>query len=245
MNLIDAHCHLANLAQTHDLSPLISEANSHGIKGFISSILMLSEIDWHKNNPDRGILIQAGVHPSFDECDLAVEDISSLVQTNTLDLVGEIGIDRSNPDLEGQQILLTEQCRLAADAELPVSLHIVGHQANAYSLLKQFPLRYMVHGYAGSVEGFELLARLDTCFTICSRILKDDKRELLEAIIDDGRYLFETDITQYYVKPNEANPLLRLIELFQRVKQISGKTESELINTQNETLLHLLGRFPW
>jgi Tat protein secretion system quality control protein TatD with DNase activity len=141
--------------------------------------------------------------------------------------------------------MLAEQCRIASEVQLPVSLHIVGYQANAYTLLKQFPLRYMVHGYAGSVEGFELLARLDTCFTISSRILKDDKRDLLSAIIKDGRYLFETDITQYYVKPNEANPLLRLIELYDKVKELSGKTDAELNDTQDNTLHHLLGRYPW
>jgi len=126
--------------------------------------------------------------------------------------------------------------------KLPVCLHIVGHQNLIYTYLKHYNIRYLIHGYAGSLEGFELLCRLDSCFTISSRILREDKRKLLESIIASGRYLFETDITRYYVHEGEANPLLRLLDLFEKVKALTGISEKELLMNQDENLEHFLGR---
>lgn len=241
MSLIDAHCHMANLVQMMDPIPLMEEAANAGIRGFVSSILTNAEAAWHRQNKLPSLLWQAGVHPSFDESDLKPDDIDSYADSGDICAIGEIGVDRGNPDLDRQVKLLNLQAALAVDYRLPVCLHIVGRQDIAYTNLKQYLLKYMVHGYAGSLEGFELLSRLDCVFTISSRILREDKRDLLEAMLASGRYLFETDITRYYVKDGETNPLLRLIELFETVKQISGKTETELIETQNRSLEHWLG----
>jgi Tat protein secretion system quality control protein TatD with DNase activity len=108
----------------------------------------------------------------------------------------------------------------------------VGHQQEAWELLKRYPLRYLVHGYAGSVEGYRLLAMEDSRFTISARILRPDKLELLNAMLADGRYLFETDITQYYVHEGEANPLLRLLEVLEQTAAISVVAKDVLIQTQ-------------
>jgi len=242
MSLVDAHCHLANLAETMPVPEFIKEAQAKGIRAFISSMLKRRDIDWHRENPDPCILIQAGIHPSFYKSDLRPEDISSLAEVNLLSALGEIGLDRNNKDLDWQKAQLVTQLNLARDVKLPVCLHIVGHQNLIYTYLKHYNIRYLVHGYAGSLEGFELLCRLDSCFTISSRILREDKRKLLESIIASGRYLFETDITRYYVHEGEANPLLRLLDLFEKVKALTGISEKELLMNQDENLEHFLGR---
>ncbi len=232
MILIDAHCHLANLAELMPLEPLFQEATEQGITRYVSSVLRQKEIEWHRLNPYPNLIYSAGIHPNFDECDLKLQSITQLCENNSLWAIGEIGLDRNNPDLKWQTEILNKQLELAVQYELPVVLHIVGHQNLAGSILREYPLKYMVHGYAGSVEGFAELARLDSLFTISQRILKDDKRKLLNAILESGRYLFETDITQYYVKTGENNPLLRLIEVVETCARISGIDPQELINTQ-------------
>lgn len=242
MSLVDAHCHLANLAEILPVTKLVKEAQAQGIRAFISSLLKRSDITWHIQNPNLSILVQGGVHPSFDETDLVLSDIHSLAQEQQICALGEIGLDRSNKAQDWQKEQLLSQLNMASDFKLPVCLHIVGHQNLVYTYLKQYKLSYLVHGYAGSLEGFELLSRLDTCFTISSRILKEDKRELLSRIIASGRYLFETDITRYYVHEGELNPLLRLIDLFDRVQYLTGLSETELISNQDENLEHFLGR---
>ena len=89
------------------------------------------------------------------------------------------------------------------------------------------------------MEGYQLLARLGSVFTISSRILRDDKADLLKAIVADGAYLFETDMTQYYVKQGEANPLLRLLDVVDRVSELAGTQIEVLESCQNRSANHL------
>lgn len=238
--LIDAHCHLANLSDLLPLQPLLDEAASKGITSFLSSALRRSEIDIYRNLNDPGIRFSAGIHPNFDECDLSLEDIHKLCDNKEIWAVGEIGLDRNGPDLSLQRELFQAQLEIALQYKLPVVLHIVGRQQEAWELISQYRLRYLVHGYAGSTEGYHLLSRADSCFTISERILRPDKTELLNAMLKDGRYLFETDITQYYVHEGEANPLLRLLDVIDHTATLSGIGRETLINTQANNYQHLM-----
>ncbi|GAB1468209.1 TatD family hydrolase [Candidatus Cloacimonadota bacterium] len=233
MKLIDAHCHLANLAETFDLSPLLDEAEAKGITRFVSAVLRKSEIAWHLQHPDPRILFSAGIHPNFDACDLNINDIKELCEAKSIWAIGEIGLDNGNPEIAVQRKELIQQLDLAADYRLPVVLHIVGHHEEAYKTLKQYPVPYLVHGYAGSTEGFTQLKRLNALFTISSRILKDDKKNLLTAMLNHQRFLFETDITQYYVHPDEQNPLLRLLDVVQQCSALSGISVDNLVAMQS------------
>lgn len=228
MNLIDAHCHLANLSEVMPLEPLLEEARSKGITRFLSAALTEREVEYHLENPHDSVLFSAGIHPNYEDCDLELEDIARLCEDGGIWAIGEIGLDRSNPDLSGQTRILEQQLDLAQKHGLPVVLHIVGHQQRAYEILSCYPLNYLVHGYAGSVEGFRLLSRLKSWFTISGRILRPDKRQLLREMVARGRYLFETDITRHYVQQNEPNPLLRLLDVFWRAVELSGVKGEEL-----------------
>ena len=63
--LIDAHCHLANLAETMPLPALLEEASNKGIKRFLSSALRSSELDFYQNLNDPRVKFSAGIHPNF------------------------------------------------------------------------------------------------------------------------------------------------------------------------------------
>ena len=241
MNLIDAHCHLANLAETHDVKLLIDEAKAQGISTFISGALTQKELSWHQNNPVAEVYWHAGIHPNFPDCDLELPSLENLLKADQIVAVGEIGLDRGNPELNSQIDVFQSQLELAQKYCKPVVLHIVGHQTPSYKLLQQYPLRCLVHGYAGSLEGFQLLARHDTWFTISSRILKEDKRGLLSAILRRGRFMFETDITQYYVHEGEANPLLRLLDVLRRTVELGIYNENQLLEIQAESFSALFG----
>lgn len=244
MQLIDAHCHLANLSEVKNLRSLMEEASRNGISRFVSSALRSSEVDHYLQNHYENLIFSAGIHPNFDECDLDLDLIDQLAAAKRIWAIGEIGLDRGNPDFDAQYRLFMAQLELAVKHSLPAVLHIVGHQQQAYELLREYDLKYLVHGYAGSVEGFELLARLNSVFTISSRILHPDKSELLKRMVAHGRILFETDITQYYVKAGESNPLLRLLEVFDNTQQLSGSSQEELLRLQDISAKQLFGDLP-
>ncbi len=242
MNYIDAHCHLANLAEVVSLPSLLDEAEAAGIGFFASSALRKCEVAWHLANPDPRIVFSAGIHPNFDECDLDMKYLRKLCEDTSLWAIGEIGLDNNNPEIAVQREDFTKQLELAADFHLPVVLHLVGHQEEAFSTLKQYPLKYLIHGYAGSVQGFNQLKRLDAIFTISNRIVKEDKLDLLNAMLTHQRILFETDITQYYLKDGEQNPLLRLPALVQKCSELSQIPVPNLLSLQARSAKYLFGR---
>lgn len=239
--LIDAHCHLANLSKIMPLPPLLEEAAQRQIQGWLSSALTREEIDFYLSNPNPHIQFSAGIHPSYDDCDLSMNDLIDLCEQQSIWAIGEIGLDRQGLPFKEQLRIFEEQLELANSYHLPVVLHIVGHQQEAYDILKKYPLRYLVHGYAGSVEAYHTLAQLNSHFTISDRILKQDKEKLLSAMLMDGRYLFETDITRHYVMPQEQNPLLRLNKLLQEVAERGGIPHKTLIQTQYQGYQKLRG----
>ncbi len=239
--LIDAHCHLANLSRNYQLSLLLDEAQLYGIDAYLSNALSKKEIEIYRSLDDLRVKFSAGVHPHYDECDLELEDIAFLCEQKLIWAVGEIGLDRKGPELIKQQSSFEAQLKLAVDFRLPAVLHIVGYQSQAWQLIQKYPLKYLVHGYAGSIEGFELLKRGNCWFTISSRLLKPDKARLLQEILQSGRYLFETDITYHYAQKTELNPLLRLVDLLTKVETISGINMAELLKVQEDNYHLLLG----
>jgi len=239
MNLVDGHCHLASLNQIMPVESLLKEANKAGITNFLSSALSKEEIAFHRQYPLPGVLFSAGIHPHYSECDLELKDIEELCAEKCIWAVGEIGLDRYGKDIERQKQLLSQQLELANQYQLPVVLHIVGYQQQAYELLKLYPLVYLVHGYAGSLEGYRILSRLNSYFTISERILRPDKYNLLQEMVKDKRYLLETDITKDYVLPGEHNPLLRLVEVFEQVQKICGVDAEEILTIQYENFIEL------
>ncbi|MDZ4120850.1 MAG: hypothetical protein U1C33_00415, partial [Candidatus Cloacimonadaceae bacterium] len=47
-----------------------------------------------------------------------------------------------------------------------------------------------------------------------------------------GKIMFETDMTIYYVSDYDKNPLLKLIDLIERVSSVSGISISDLTSMQ-------------
>ena len=239
MNLVDGHCHLASLNQILPVEGLLEEAKETGITHFLSSALSREEIIFHRKNTLNGVLFSAGIHPHYAECDLELKDIEEVCAEHCVWAVGEIGLDRYGKDIEKQKQLFSRQLELAKQYLLPVVLHIVGYQHQAYELLKHYPLKYLVHGYAGSLEGYRLLSRLDSYFTISERILRPDKHNLLREMVKDKRYLLETDITRDYVLPGEHNPLLRLLDVFEQIPNLGKVNAEEVLGTQWENFIVL------
>ncbi len=230
--LIDAHCHLGNLATVFDVNDLLSEAYENGITKFISTALSQSEIKWHLENRHHLVLWQAGIHPNYPECDIKLNHLEKLLRSHELWGIGEIGLDRNNPDLQWQLKVFNQQLELADYFGQLVILHLVGHPQEALKLMRMYDLKYHIHGFAGSVESFQDYCKLGCRFTISSRLLKPDKHDLLKAMLSYGKIMFETDMTAFYVKDSTVNPLLQLIGLVENTARISGIGVSELLSMQ-------------
>jgi TatD DNase family protein len=114
--------------------------------------------------------------------------------------VGEIGLDRwiKDPDVPAQEELFVAQLRLAAERNVPVSIHCLRAWGRMFELLRS-ELRpacgFLLHSYGGPVEMVAPLAALGAYFSFPGYYLHERKvrqRETFRSVPAD-RLLLETD----------------------------------------------------
>jgi TatD DNase family protein len=114
--------------------------------------------------------------------------------------VGEIGLDRWKPDLPyaGQEEAFIAQLRLAAERNLPASIHCLQAWGRMLEILQSEPRPargFLLHSYGGSQEVVKAFADLGAYFSLpgyYAHERKERQRETFKRIPAD-RLLIETD----------------------------------------------------
>lgn len=224
MKIRDNHCHLEEIARVGNLSKELESARSEGISEWLSCALSRGEIDWHKSNKINGMEWCAGIHPHYDGSrGLSLGDIEDLAEAKEIVAIGEIGLDRRNPEMEWQSRILLAQLALARDYDLPVIFHVVRSYYELHKLLKDnFPrVRGYLHGFSGSREVFETFARYDLGFSLNARL---PGAEVVKSIVKRGRWQIETDAPYASPEGNRgANQLRNLIWVKEQIENICGR----------------------
>jgi len=125
--------------------------------------------------------------------------------------VGEIGLDHWKPGLayEGQEEVFVAQLRLAAERNLPVSIHCLQAWGRMLDLLKTGPRPargFLLHSYGGPKEMVKPLADLGAYFSLpgyYAHERKERQRETFKVVPRD-RLLIETDAPDQSL-PDERN----------------------------------------
>ncbi len=129
--------------------------------------------------------------------------------------IGEIGLDRWKPDLpyEPQEEVFVAQLRLAAERNLPVSIHCLRAWGRLHELLSEHPRPargFLLHSYGGSVEMVPGFAKLGAYFSFPGYFLNERKfaqRETFKSV-PAARLLIETDAPDQLLPPgNILHPL--------------------------------------
>jgi len=114
--------------------------------------------------------------------------------------VGEIGLDRWKPGLcyEGQEEAFLMQLNIAAERDLPVSIHCLQAWGRLYELLRDHPRPArgcVLHSFGGPVEMIPQFAKLGAYFSFPGYFLHESKRRQREAFkhVPGDRLLVETD----------------------------------------------------
>ena len=125
--------------------------------------------------------------------------------------VGEIGLDRWKPGLAyaGQEEVFTAQLRLAAERNLPVSIHCLQAWGRLLDLLLAGPLPargFLLHSYGGPQELVKPLAKLGAYFSFPGYYAYERKARQRETFrhIPADRLLIETDAPDQR-PPDELN----------------------------------------
>jgi len=114
--------------------------------------------------------------------------------------IGEIGLDRWKPGLvyDGQEEVFLTQLRLAAERNLPASIHCLRAWGRLHELLRANPRPqrgFLLHSYGGPQELIAPLASFGAYFSFPGYFLHERKarqREVFKRVPPD-RLLIETD----------------------------------------------------
>src|SRR5208282_4933289 len=125
--------------------------------------------------------------------------------------VGEIGLDRwiKNHDDAQQEEVFTWQLRLAAERNLPVSIHCLQAWGRMLEILRREPkpaCGFLLHSFGGPVEMVVELANLGAYFSLPGYFAHERKsrqRETFKKIPID-RLLIETDAPDQHL-PDDSN----------------------------------------
>lgn len=203
MRLYDAHNHLQDARLGVDVDAVIATARAEGIARMV--VNGSCEEDWPhvlalaRRFPE--VIPCFGYHPWYvGERTPAWRE--NLVQA--LDAVpsaiGEIGLDRwiENYDLPTQEEVFLWQLRLAAERDLPASIHCLQAWGRLFDLLRENPrpsCGFVLHSFGGPREIIEPLAKLGAYFSLpgyFAHARKERQRETFRHVPPE-RLLIETD----------------------------------------------------
>lgn len=126
--------------------------------------------------------------------------------------VGEIGLDRwvKGHDLARQEAVFQWQLRLAAERNVPASIHCLQAWGRLLEILRAGPLPrrgFLLHSYGGSRELIGPLAELGAYFSFPGYFAHPRKARQREVFrqVPAGRLLVETDAPDQLL-PEELNP---------------------------------------
>ena len=164
-----------------------------------------SPADWPKVAELAGkypklIIPSFGLHPWQKPTAGWQQQLIEYLDTTPGACIGECGLDRwiVDYDIELQTKVFTTQLALAAERNLPLSIHCLKAWGHLLDILESQPLPscgFLLHSYAGSSELVPRLVKLGAYFSFSGYFLHERKQNLRDTFktIPPDRLLIETD----------------------------------------------------
>ena len=203
MNWIDCHNHL-QFPILGEAAPLVAALRRAGVERCV--VNATSEADWAAvaalAQAYPGTLVPAfGIHPwhAQQASGQWQERLAGWLEKFPQAGVGECGLDRgaAAPGMDLQWPLFLAQVRLARDLQRTLTIHCVqawGRLLEALAV-EAPPPRFLLHGFAGSVETARRLLPLGAYFSFGGEFLQPRRAALLDVFrqLPPQRILLETD----------------------------------------------------
>src|SRR4051812_28730641 len=191
MHLYDAHNHLHDDRFGGRTGELMESARAVGVKLMV--VNGSSEADWPavldlaRRFPE--VIPSFGYHPWYirersAKWEAALAEMLDAIPS----AIGEIGLDRwiKDYDFEDQQKVFIEQLRLAADRNLPVSIHCLQAWGKLLEILKNEPrpkCGFVLHSFGGPAEMIEELSALGAYFSLPGYFAHERKTRQRETFL--------------------------------------------------------------
>lgn len=203
MRLYDAHNHLQDPRLGSDVDALVATARAEGVARMV--VNGSCEEDWPAvlalARRFSEVIPSFGYHPwHVQERTANWRDVLTRFLDQVPSAIGEIGLDRwiENYDLPAQEEVFLWQLRLAAERDLPVSIHCLQAWGRLFELLRENPrpdCGFVLHSYGGPREMIEPLAKLGAYFSLPGYFAHARKERQRGAFrhVPPERLLIETD----------------------------------------------------
>ncbi|VEU76364.1 TatD family hydrolase [Mycoplasmopsis columboralis] len=195
-----------------------------------------------------------GIHPE-DLTNLEDIDLIKPLINEDVVAIGEIGLDYyydDGPSKELQKQAFEEQVKLAQSTNLPVVVHIRDKEnvweayEDAYEILKKYPVKAMLHTFAGNLEWAKKFLTLKCWFSFSGVVTYGSASSTREVIdfLPLERILTETDSPYLRVHPytgqtNEPNTVLFVAYYIAGVKKVGMDKFVHRVNTNLRELFNL------
>ena len=203
MRLYDAHNHL----QDGRLNRVREDAFAKAVESGVVKMIVngTQERDWsevlHLARTHGEIVPSVGLHPWYVAKRSAAWKQTLLTTLDTQHcVIGEIGLDRWINDFDAaqQEEVFVYQLQLAAERNLPVSIHCLQAWGALLEILRREPrpaCGFLLHSYGGSSELIEPLAKLGAYFSCSGYFAHEKKAKQREVFrhVPLNRLLIETD----------------------------------------------------
>jgi len=249
MKFYDAHNHLQDERFAGHQSELLTACEKSGIARMV--VNGACEADWPQvlqlAREHKMVLPSFGYHPWY----LPERTPDWLANLNRFldevpSAIGEIGLDRWKPDLPytGQEEVFLAQLQIAAERNLPVSIHCLQAWGRVLELLQSHPRPprgFVLHSFGGPAEMIPAFAKLGAHFSFPGYFLHGRKLKQRETFkqVPPERLLIETDapdqhlpadINRFPLVGSDGKPLnhpANLVAVYAGLAEFLGeKTES-------------------
>ena len=258
--IIDTHAHYDDEAFNEDRDALLQSMKEAGVEKIVNigadlastktTVELVKQYDF--------LYGAVGVHPSNVK-ELNEENFAWLADQcakERIVMVGEIGLDYYwDKDNKEEQIhWFSRQLRLAAEKDLPVSIHSRDAAQDTYDVMKEEieaaksrgqRIRGILHCYAYGSEMTELFLGLGLYLGIGGVVTFKNAKKLKEVVatMPEDRILLETDCPYLAPEPHRGsrNDSKYLSLVAKQIAELRGITSEEVIEITNRNARELLG----
>lgn len=253
MDLIDTHSHVDLTVFRDDIQEVLTRAREAGV---VAQVLPgVYRAGWERLlslcSRENDLYPAIGLHPLYlqhhGQDDLDV--LRDHAQQGELKGIGEIGLDYFNQDADrrAQQELFEAQLAIAAEARLPVLLHVRKAHDQVQATLRRLRFSHggIVHAFGGSLQQAEHYLKMGFLISICGTITYDRATRIraLAAAIPLESLVLETDSPD--IPPaahhGQRNSPEYLPEILAALADLRGETAECIAEQSTKNAKNLLG----
>jgi TatD DNase family protein len=198
---IDCHAHLFDIPES-ELGEILAEASGVSVSKIISTAVDLptGEIVLNQCRNFESIFGAAGISP-FDVTDLPDDwehKLRTMLESEKIIAIGEIGIDKTNPRYPSAKLQLPvfkKQLQIAKELNIPAVIHSRGAELEAAGICKESGItKAIFHCFTGSFDAMSAIVDLGFYISISGIVTfpKSHMRDMVKSI-PANLLLIETD----------------------------------------------------